>query len=307
MSANPVLPPRLDGRLALDPSPTGAEDGRHTRANMDGYASRKLIHELRMVTQNISGPSMARAERLLYFFEEVDADVLVLTETRPMPGTEFLLKTFRDSGYSVVTSPISRSERGVALVHRLADVTALLPHKVDLSHRVAVARMDAEPRLTVVGTYVPSRDASQPKITRKRLFLAQLTEFLSTLATREELILVGDLNVIHREHVPRYPAFRALEYDFLEGLRDHGLVDIFAQLHPGVQAYSWIGRTGDGYRYDYVFVSKSLASHVVDCEYLNEPREERISDHAGVLLTLKTHSEIRSVRLGADRQASLTG
>ena len=52
--------------------------------------------------------------------------------------------------------------------------------------------------------------------------------------------------------------FRSWEYDVLDSFAALGLADVFAELHPGVQAHSWIGRTGNGYRYDYVFVSRAL-------------------------------------------------
>ena len=89
---------------------------------------------------------------------------------------------------------------------------------------------------------------------------------------------MGDLNVVGREHLPRYSAFRSWEYDALDHVVDHGLVDVFAELHPGVQAHSWIGRTGNGYRYDYAFVSEDLITAVRDCEYMHEPRERGLSE-----------------------------
>lgn len=105
-------------------------------------------------------------------------------------------------------------------------------------------------------------------------------------------IVMGDLNVVGRDHLPRYSAFRAWEYDVFDRIRDLDFVDVFAALHPGVQAHSWIGRTGDGYRYDYVFVSPDLIGVVQGCEYVHEVRDERLSDHAGVLLTVSANAHL---------------
>jgi exodeoxyribonuclease-3 len=52
-------------------------------------------------------------------------------------------------------------------------------------------------------------------------------------------------------------------------------------------AYSWIGRTGDGYRYDYVHVGHGLAQQIEGCAYLHETRERRLTDHAAVTLSLR--------------------
>ena len=109
---------------------------------------------------------------------------------------------------------------------------------------------------------------------------------LSESADLERTVVMGDFNVVSRDHVPRYPAFRSWEYEVLDEIGELGFVDVFARLHPGQQAHSWIGRTGDGYRYDYVFMSPDLAEAALDCEYVHDARDSRLSDHAGVLLTL---------------------
>ena len=44
----------------------------------------------------------------------------------------------------------------------------------------------------------------------------------------------------------------------------------------------WVGRTGDGYRYDYFHVGRELADRIAGCGYLHETREQRLTDHAAV-------------------------
>lgn len=242
---------------------------------------------MRFVTLNVSGPSAARAGRLLEFLPSLRADVLVLTETRQNQGTAQLLGAYRDSGYAVVAAEsMDASERGVAVIQRAGRPISLardLP--ADLQHRLVAAELPADQALTVVGAYVPSRDASPAKIARKQRFLAQLTALAGRWAD-ERLVFLGDLNIVSRQHVPRFATFRCWEYDALEALEHHGLVDAYALLHPGEQAHSWIGRKGAGYRYDYAFVSAGLVPNLIDCEYVHAPRELGLSDHAAVVLTL---------------------
>ena len=247
-----------------------------------------VSRDLRLFTLNISGPSVERAERLAEFMLALDLDVLVLTETRANSGTEYLLGEFADAGYEVQWPlPSSARERGVAVLSRVASRGSIKRSaSVDLSHRLVVGDVGGAATVTLLAAYVPSRDASQPKLERKRRFLAQLLEVVEHSARTGRVILMGDLNVVSRAHQPRYPAFRSWEYDALDHVLDHGLIDVFADLHPGVQAHSWIGRTGNGYRYDYAFVSQDLAGAVRECEYLHEPRERGLSDHAALMLTL---------------------
>ena len=82
------------------------------------------------------------------------------------------------------------------------------------------------------------------------------------------------------------PGFLPFEFGLLEGLRERGLADAYEHVAPGEQAYSWIGRTGDGYRYDYLHVGPGLADFIGACSYLHETRQLRLTDHAAMRLAL---------------------
>lgn len=239
------------------------------------------------MTLNISGPSIGRAERLLGFLRGSDADVLVLTETRHNAGTRLLIEGLESDGWFVTSAAIrDAGERGVAVAQRAQGKVGHLPMaEVDLAHRLVLIEIALGTPLTVVGAYVPSRDTTPAKIARKQLFLRQLTEVARQLGSRR-FVLLGDLNIVGRDHVPRYAAFRKWEYDTLEELERAGLVDAHLRLYPGTQVHSWIGRKGAGYRYDYAFVSPDLKDAVQECLYLHEPRVAGLTDHAAVLLTL---------------------
>jgi exodeoxyribonuclease-3 len=243
---------------------------------------------IRFLTLNISGPSVARAELLAAFLDEMDADVVVLTETRDNEGTRCLLNWCRDSGYLVNGAlPSSRGERGVIVIRRVGPDSSPTAVEVDLPHRLVIDNLTDDASVRLMAAYVPSRDASAQKIERKRTFLDQMATTLRNIAEQDRIVLMGDLNIVGRSHIPKYSAFKNWEYDALDSIVDAGLRDVFAEMNPGVQAYSWVGRTGHGYRYDYVFVSPDLLNVIDSCEYLQRPREQGITDHAAVLLTLR--------------------
>ncbi len=269
--------------MSSEASPDREQLASGDRARSDGG-----VPPLRLFTLNISGPSTERAARLQQTLDLLDADLLVLTETRDNVGTRQMLDVYRERGYTVVApTPPTSNERGVAVIHRLAAGIPPPTRSVDLGHRLAVTRIEGDRPFTLVGAYVPSRDASAGKILRKQAFLAQLTSLLQELPADEDVVLLGDFNIVGRSHVPRYPAFRAWEYDALEAIAASGLIDVFALLNPGVQAHSWIGRKGAGYRYDYGFVSECLVDRLVACDYLHEFRLAGLSDHAGVLVAVE--------------------
>jgi exodeoxyribonuclease-3 len=147
----------------------------------------------------------------------------------------------------------------------------------------------------VVGAYVPSRDAGLEKTERKQKWLAACSAALAARDPDVPAVFLGDLNILEPGHRPHYSFFAPFEYDFYRALcADHGFVDAFRQLHPDAVEHSWVGRTGDGYRYDHVFCSAALAPSITGCEYLHQPREERLSDHSAltVSLTLRPSSAL---------------
>jgi len=244
--------------------------------------------KLRLLTLNISGPSLARAGLIASFLGEVDADVVVLTETRDNEGTRTLLHWCRTQGYLVTGDlPSTSGERGVAVARRVGPDRVPPAAEVDLTHRLVIDDIAREPSgIRLVAAYVPSRDASQRKIDRKRTFLDQMATALRGVTQGGRVVFMGDLNIVGRTHVPRYTAFKSWEYDALDEIAAAGLSDVFAEINPGVQVHSWVGRTGRGYRYDYAFVSADLMDTIQSCDYLHAPRERGISDHAAVLLTI---------------------
>jgi exodeoxyribonuclease-3 len=264
---------------------------------------------LRLFTLNVSGPSIERASRILEYLSRLDPDVIVLTETRGAPGTRLLLEAFRSSGYTVIApSDQLIGERGVAIIHRVRSVVVTHDvHTPDLAYRLLITQLGDQAPMALVGAYVPSRDASAEKIERKRSFLNQMVDLLRTLSAHEDIVLMGDFNIVDRSHVPRYSSFRSWEYEALAAIRECGLVEAFSELYPDSTAYSWYGRTGDGYRYDYGFVSRSLVGRLHDCEYVDMPRTLGISDHSGLLMTIEPCGTgvLRVATPRAERQAVL--
>jgi len=242
-----------------------------------------------LLTVNIGAASLARAKRQLEWLRGRPEEVLILSETSAGDGTAYILDHFRSLGRTVVHTA-QKGDRGVAIVSKVPGVSLSLGEAVTLPHRAVALRIETEPSVTVVGVYIPSRDATPEKISRKRLFLGAFVEALLKLPSfdRDRLVVGGDYNVIHRLHKPSYRQFMPFEYEFLDSLAAMGLHDAHHVLHdPEVPQHSWVGRTGDGYRYDYFHVGHELASEVVESEYLHETRlEHGLTDHSAVRLRL---------------------
>jgi exodeoxyribonuclease-3 len=246
---------------------------------------------LSLMTFNIGSPSEERAHRQLAWLATRHEDVFVLTETRASDGCRHLADAFRTAGWAVVYPKPGPTEYGVMVVSRLpVQVDPIGAQLSFLPERVAGVMISTRMGLVrVLGAYAPTRDATAERTERKRRWLSEFSTALRANGLTDsgaETVLLGDLNVIEPDHEPSYTTFRWFEYDFYRGLTDkHALVDAFRHTEPDAVEHSWIGRTGDGYRYDHAHCSKKLAAEIEECEYVHEPRTTRLSDHSALSLT----------------------
>ncbi len=242
------------------------------------------MSELGLLTLNIANPSPERAERQIAWLATRDEEVLVLTETKDSAGCRLLADAFTAAGYHVACPKPENGDYGVMIASRLRAATGDFGGRVGyLSSRAAAITLHAPSGpIHIIGAYVPSRDASADKTERKRKWLDACHAALASRPSGAALFL-GDLNVLEPSHQPHYPFFAPFEYDFYRQLTDDcGLVDAFRALHPDTVDHSWVGRTGDGYRYDHVHCTRDLAAKLAACDYVHQPRLDRLSDHSAL-------------------------
>ncbi|RKN50443.1 endonuclease [Micromonospora endolithica] len=239
---------------------------------------------LSILTINVQAAALARAQNLLTWLLQRDDHLVILTETSNGPGTRHPAPAHRPARSRVVHHAPALARRRPRLCHRQPHPTRPAPHLtagISLPGRAPALTLDTDPAVTILGLYVPSSDRAPAKLAKKRTFLTTVTDTLTRLPTtdRTHLVVGGDYNVISRDHQPRYPGFRPFEYDFLDALTALGLTDVHRTLYPDVQAHSWIGRAGNGYRFDYLHAGPGLLPHLAAATYLKQPRLEGLTDH----------------------------
>ncbi|MEQ4306209.1 endonuclease/exonuclease/phosphatase family protein [Plantactinospora sp. B6F1] len=254
---------------------------------------------LSILTLNIQATSRRRAEPLLRWLADRPEQILLLTETSAGDGTTYLLDQFRRAGCQIQHPPLS-GDRGTAMISRVP-VTARpdITDRLSIPGRAVAATVHTDPPVTVLGVYVPSSDRAPAKVERKRTFLASLVDTLHRLPAeqRAHLVLGGDYNVITRDHQPPYPGvWLPFEYALFDALAAAGLTDAHHHLTPHVQQHSWFGRAGNGYRFDYLHVGAALRDLLRSGSYLQEPREQHLSDHAAVTLDLDLPVDTLDIR-----------
>jgi exodeoxyribonuclease-3 len=250
---------------------------------------------LSLITVNVGGPSLDRAQRQLRWLATRNDDVFVLTETKATAGSQFLAEAFASAGYAVTFPDHAPGELGIMIVSKLRTIPDPLGAAMDyLPARAAGIVVDtSDGPLRVLGAYVPSRDASLDKTERKKTWIQHFQHALASTANDMPLLLLGDLNVLEPAHQPVHRGqFAPFEYAFYTDLTNrHGLVDLFRHLHPDQVEHSWARRAELGYRYDHAHGSHALTERLTACEYIHQtrqakPNESPLTDHSGLAVRL---------------------
>jgi exodeoxyribonuclease III len=247
--------------------------------------------ELRLMTWNVQHAAPTRAHRQAAWLAGHDgADVLVLTEVSNSAGGRALVQALRAYGYEVIVPDSTGNDFMVVVAARAGQLEAVPIRVGHLPHRLVAVRVQVSMRTVgVVGLYVPSRGPQQRRNQDKRAFQQAVGAELPHLAMElgcEPIVVAEDLNVVEPGHQPHYAVFGEWEYRFYEKFAACGLVDAFRALHPHAIEHSWLGRSGNGYRFDHIFVTREHHRLLGACGYLHQPRLDGLSDHAAMTVTL---------------------
>jgi exodeoxyribonuclease-3 len=249
----------------------------------------------RLVTLNLNGIRSAANKGLVAWAESVGADCMGVQEVKAqaedvagrfdsLAGMAGHFHFAQKKGYS-----------GVGLYSRRTPsaVVAGLGHpEFDAEGRYIEARFDTPRRkLSIISCYFPSGSSGDDRQAAKFRFLEIVYPHLLALKAEREFILVGDINIAHKEidlknwksnqkNSGFLPEERAWMTRLLE---EAGMVDVFRRLNPRSEQYTWWSNRGQawaknvGWRLDYHLATPGIAAHAKrEAIYL----DQRFSDHA---------------------------
>jgi exodeoxyribonuclease-3 len=254
---------------------------------------------MRIITVNLNGIRSAASKGFYEWLEEQGADIICLQELKAQAAdmTEQMLSPHGYHGYFHYAE--KKGYSGVGIYCRIK------PQQVKVG--LDIAEFDAEGRYlqadfansSVVSLYLPSGSSGEERQAVKFKFLAAFMPHLRDLkASGREVVVCGDWNIAHREidlknwrGNKKNSGFLPEERAWLTTLFDEvGFVDVFRQLHPELEAYTWWSNRGQawandvGWRIDYQIATPVIAQRATAAGIY---KAQRFSDHAPLLIDYK--------------------
>ncbi len=250
---------------------------------------------MRLISWNVNGLRACRDKGFLDFFQEIDADLFGLQETKlqegqielELPGYHQYWNYAEKKGYSG-TAVFAKKE----------------PEHV--TYGIGIPEHDHEGRVITleypdfyfVCCYTPNSQNELARLPYRMTWEDDFRRYLHALKEKKGVILCGDLNVAHQEIDLKNPKTNRHNAGFTdeergkmtELLRD-GYLDTFRFFYPEQRdIYSWWSyrfkarEKNAGWRIDYFIASENLRDRLQDAKIHTEVYG---SDHCPVELTLE--------------------
>ncbi len=255
-----------------------------------------LKKKWKVATWNVNS-IRARLSLLLQWLELHKPDAVCIQETK-VEDKLFPVWELKQAGYESDYYG-QKSYNGVAILskHPISDTQYGFLNGYDRENARLIKATISGVRL--INVYVPQgQNTESDKFQYKLKFFEELKqEILQEKTSLRACAIMGDFNVAPEakdlsdpESMKNKVSFHPKEHEFLETIKDSGLIDIFRKFDQNSGQFSWWDfRTrgferGEGMRIDYILGNSVLTSSCQTCIIDTETRaKDRPSDHAPVI------------------------
>lgn len=236
---------------------------------------------MKLISWNVNGIRACVNKGFREFFEEADADIFCIQETKCQPGQVDI----NFEGYkSYWNSAEKKGYSGTAIFSKI--------EPINVSYGIGIEEHDKEGRVItlefenfyVVTIYTPNSKRELERLDYRQIWEDEIRKYLKRLDSNKPVIMCGDLNVAHKEIDLKNPAtnhhnagFTDEERNKMTALLDEGFIDTYRYLYPDKEGvYSWwsyMRQSRDkniGWRIDYFIVSDSVKNKIKDANIYTE-------------------------------------
>ena len=249
---------------------------------------------MKLISWNVNGLRAVLNKGFMNFFNEVQADIFCIQETKmqegqvtlELPGYEQYWNSAERKGYS-----------GTAIFTKIKPLS--------VNYGIGIEEHDKEGRIItleferfyLVNCYTPNSKRELERLDYRQVWEDEIRKYLNKLDKIKPVIYCGDLNVAHKEIDLKNPktnthnaGFTIEERTKMTELLDTGFIDTFRYLYPEKEnAYSWWSYMGHareknvGWRIDYFIVSDRIKQNIQEASIYDQIMG---SDHCPVGLEM---------------------
>ncbi|MEZ7791948.1 exodeoxyribonuclease III [Niallia circulans] len=250
---------------------------------------------MKLVTWNVNGIRACVKKGFLDFFQQIDADIFCLQETKLQEGQiKLQLEGYHQfwnyaerKGYS--GTAVFTKEKPLSVQYGIGeDFEELEGRAITLEFK----------DFFLLNVYTPNSKRDLSRLSFRVEWEKQLKNYILSLEAIKPVIYCGDLNVAHQEIDLKNPkpnignsGFTTEERNEMTSLLELGFVDSFRYLYPErTDVYTWwsymakVRERNIGWRIDYFIVSNQLKERIQDatihCDIMG-------SDHCPVQLDIE--------------------
>lgn len=249
---------------------------------------------MKLISWNVNGLRACVRKGFLDYFEEQDADIFCIQETKLQSGQ---IELELEGYHQYWNYALKKGYSG----------TAVFTKEEPLSVKYGVGDMDSEdegriltlefPQFYLVNVYAPNAQRDLARLPFRLDWEARMRDYLIQLNQLKPVIFCGDLNVAHQNIDIRNfktnvgnSGFTDEERGEMTALLNAGFIDTFRHLNPEVEhAYTWwsymrnVRERNIGWRIDYFIVSDQI-KHLLKTAAIHP--HIMGSDHCPILLEL---------------------
>ena len=249
---------------------------------------------MRLISWNVNGIRAAVKKGFMDFFDDVDADIFCLQETKLSAGQ---LDLELEGYHQYWNYAEKKGYSGTAVFTK--------EEPIHVSYGIDMEEHDKEGRVItceyedffLVTCYTPNSQRGLARLDYRMEWEEDFRKYLNMLDQVKPVVLCGDLNVAHKEIDLKNPSanrknagFSDEERSQFQNLLDAGYTDTFRHLYPdAADRYSWCSyitkarERNAGWRIDYFVVSDRLDDAIVEADIRDDIFG---SDHCPVYLEL---------------------
>ena len=250
---------------------------------------------MKLISWNVNGLRAIMGKNFMEFFNEADADIFCLQETKlqdgqiemDLPGYHQYWNYAEKKGYS--GTAIFTKKEPISVSYGLGQ------EEHDREGRVITLEFEDFYMVTV---YTPNSQNELKRLDYRMAWEDAFRSYLTELNQTKPVVVTGDMNVAHKEIDLKNPKINRKNAGFtdeerakMSQLLDSGFIDTYRYFYPDTEGvYSWWSyrfrarEKNAGWRIDYFLVSSDMEDQLAGAKIHTEVFG---SDHCPVELDLK--------------------